>query len=254
MRLGSVLPILCALTVGAQTLPRMADGTPNLTGVWQSLGSAYWDIEDHSAQPGPFFQLGATGAIPAGLGIVEGGPIPYQPAALAQKQKNKANRLKDDPEAKCYMPGVPRATYLPYPFQIVQGTDSILIAYEFATANRTIAMKKHEESPYDLWMGWSNGKWEGDTLVVDVTGLNGKSWFDRSGNFASNKVHVVERYTLMDPNHIQYEATIEDPSVFTRPWKISLPLYRRMEKNAQLLEFKCVEFAEELLYGDLKKK
>ncbi len=254
MRLGLALPFFCALTAAAQTVPRMPDGKPNLTGIWQSIGTAYWDIEDHSAQQGAFFQLGATGAIPPDLGIVEGGAIPYQPAALAQKQKNKANRLKDDPEAKCYMPGVPRATYLPYPFQIIQGTDNILIAYQFATANRTIAMKKHEEAPYDLWMGWSNGKWEGDTLVVDVTGLNGKSWFDRAGNYASNNVHIVERYTLTDANHIQYEATIEDPTVFTRRWKISLPLYRRMEKNAQLLEFKCVEFAEELLYGDLKKK
>jgi hypothetical protein len=254
MRLGLILPVLCAFPLTAQTIPRMPDGKPNLTGLWQSMGTAYWDIEDHSAQPGPFFQLGATGAIPPGLGIVEGGAIPYRPEALAQKQKNKANRLKDDPEAKCYMPGVPRATYLPYPFQIIQGTDNILIAYEFATANRTVAMKKHEEAPYDLWMGWSNGRWEGDTLVVDVTGLNGKSWLDRAGNYVSNNVHVVERYTLTDANHIQYEATIEDPSIFTRPWKISLPLYRRMEKNAQLLEFKCVEFAEELLYGDLKKK
>jgi hypothetical protein len=254
MRIALVMPFAFALTLGAQTIPRMPDGKPNPTGLWQSIGSAYWDIEDHSAQPGQLFQLGATGAIPAGVGIVEGGAIPYRPEALAQKQKNRANRLKDDPEAKCYMPGVPRATYLPFPFQIIQGTDSILVAYEFATANRTVLMKKHEDAPYDLWMGWSNGKWEGDTLVVDVTGLNGKSWLDRAGNYTSNNVHVVERYTLTDANHIQYEATIEDAAVFTRPWKISLPLYRRMEKNAQLLEFKCVEFAEELLYGDLKKK
>ena len=254
MRTGLVLPLLCAIALSAQSIPRMPDGKPNLTGLWQSIGSAYWDIEDHSAQPGPFFQLGATGAIPPGLGIVEGGTIPYRPEALAQKQKNRANRLKDDPEAKCYMPGVPRGAYLPYPFQVIQGTDNILIAYEFATANRTVLMKKHEEAPYDLWMGWSNGRWEGDTLVVDVTGLNGKSWLDRAGNYTSNNVHVVERYTLTDPSHMQYEATIEDSTVFTRPWKISLPLYRRMEKNAQLLEFKCVEFSEELLYGDLKKK
>ena len=259
MRIGLILPFLCALTLwaqilGAQAIPRMPDGKPNLTGLWQSMGSAYWDIEDHSAQPGPFFQLGATGAIPAGAGIVEGGPIPYRPEALAQKQKNKASRLKEDPEAKCYMPGVPRATYLPFPLQIIQGTDNILIAYEFATSNRTVLMKKHEDAPYDLWMGWSNGRWEGDTLVIDVIDLNGKSWLDRAGNYTSNNVHVVERYTLTDQNHIQYEATIEDVTVFTRPWKVSLPLYRRMEKNAQLLEFKCVEFAEELLYGDLKKK
>ena len=246
--------MLLASAVHAQNIPRMADGKPNFTGLWQALGTAYWDIEDHSAKAGPLFQLGATGAIPAGLGIVEGGTIPYQPAALARKKQNQANRLKDDPEAKCHMPGVPRATYLPSPFQIIQGTDNILIAYEFATSNRTIAMKTHAAAPVDSWMGWSNGHWEGDTLVVDVTGLNGKSWLDRAGNFTSDKVHVTERYVLTDATHLQYEATIEDPTVFTRPWKISLPLYRRMEKNAQLLEFKCVEFAEELLYGDLTKK
>lgn len=240
--------------MSAQNVPRMPDGKPNFTGLWQSLGTANWDMEDHSAKAGPLTQLGAIGATPAGMGIVEGGSIPYQPAALEQRKKNQASRLKEDPEAKCYMPGVPRATYLPFPFQIIQGTDKILIAYEFATSNRTVEMKKHAPAPVDSWMGWSNGRWEGDTLVIDVTGLNGKTWLDRAGNFVSNKAHIVERYTLSDANHIQYEATIEDPTVFTRPWKISLPLYRRVEKNAQLLEFKCVEFAEELLYGDLTKK
>jgi hypothetical protein len=232
----------------------MPDGKPNFTGLWQALTTAYWNLEDHSAAPSPLSQLGAIGAIPPGLGIVDGGSIPYKPAALAQKQKNLANRLKDDPEAKCYMPGVPRATYMPYPFQIIQGNDKILIAYEFATSNRTVQMKQHASDLTDTWMGTSNGKWDGDTLVIDVTGLNGKSWLDRSGNYASNKAHVTERYTLTDPSHIQYEATIDDPETFTRPWKISLPLYRRVEKNAQMLEFKCVEFAEELLYGDLTKK
>lgn len=232
----------------------MPDGKPNFTGLWQAITTAYWNIEAHSAAPGPFVQLGATGAIPPGLGIVEGGTIPYKPEALAQKQKNLTNRLKEDPEAKCYMPGVPRATYMPYPLQIVQGDEKVLIAYEFATSNRTVNMKTHASDLTDSWMGTSNGKWEGDTLVIEVTGLNGKSWLDRSGNFTSNKARVTERYTLTDPTHIQYEATIDDPQTFTQPWKISLPLYRIVEKNAQMLEFKCVEFSEELLYGDLTKK
>ena len=178
--------------------------------------------------------MGAIGAAPAGQSVVEGGEIPYLPAAAAKKKQNFANRRTLDPEAKCYLPGIPRANYMPYPFQIVQSPRGILFVYEYATANY--------------------GHWEGDALVVDVTGLNGLAWFDRAGNFSSSKVHVVERFTRSSPYHLNYEATIEDPSAFSRPWKISLPLYKRMEKNAQLLEFKCVEFAEELLYGEFKKQ
>jgi hypothetical protein len=232
----------------------MPDGKPNFTGLWQAIGTAYWDIQDHTAQPGPFFQLGATGAVPPGQGVVEGNEIPYQPWAAQKKKDNLANRLTLDPEIKCYMPGVPRGTYMPFPFQIVESPQNIVIAYEYATANRVINMGKPQEAAVDTWMGTSNGRWEGDTLVVDVTGLNGQSWFDRAGNFASENVHIIERYTLADPDHLNYQATIEDKTVFTRPWKISLPLYRRKEKNAQLTEFKCVEFAEELIYGSLRKQ
>jgi hypothetical protein len=238
----------------AQRIPRMPDGKPNFTGLWQSITPANWDIQDHIAQPGPFYQLGAVGAIPGGQGIVEGGEIPYRPEALAKKKENLANRWKLDPEIKCYMPGVPRATYMPFPLQIVQGTTNIAIAYEYATSNRVINMGKPTEAPTDTWMGWSNGRWEGDTLVVDVTGMNDQTWFDRAGNFHSEALHVVERYSFRNPDVINYEATIEDSKVFTRPWKISLPLYRRLDKNAQLTEFKCVEFAEELLYGDLRRQ
>jgi hypothetical protein len=235
-------------------IPRMPDGKPNFTGLWQALGTAYWDIRDHSAQNGAFYQLGATGAMPAGQGIVEGGEIPYKPEAAAKQKENFKNRLVLDPEVKCYMPGVPRGTYMPFPFQVIQSERDIAIAYEYATANRVINMGKAKEAAVDTWMGTSNGRWEGDTLVVDVTGLNGQSWFDRSGNFMSDTVHIVERYTYADKDHLNYEATIEDPAVFTKAWKISLPLYRRLEKNAQLNEFKCVEFAEELIYGHLRKK
>jgi len=234
--------------------PRMPDGRPNLNGVWQAITTANWDIQDHSAAPGPFWQLGAIGAIPAGQGIVEGNEIPYTPAGLAKKKQNKANWPAEDPEAKCYMPGIPRANYMPFPFQIIQSNKDILMAYEFASSNRLINMGKPVEAGSDTWMGTSNGKWEGDTLVVDVTGLNGLAWFDRAGNWGSDKLHVVERYNRTSNDVLNYEATIEDPSVFTKPWKISLPLYKRAEKNAQILEFKCVEFAEELLYGKYKKQ
>lgn len=233
---------------------RMPDGKPNLNGVWEYIGTANWDLQDHSAAPGPFWQLGAIGAIPAGQGVVEGNEIPYNPAALEQKKKNKANWPAGDPEAKCYMAGIPRSTYMPFPFQIIQSNKDILMAYEYASSNRLINMGKPIEAGSDTWMGTSNGHWEGDTLVVDVTGLNGLAWFDRAGNWASDKLHVVERYKRRSNDVMDYEATIEDPSVFTRPWKISLPLYKRAEKNAQILEFKCVEFAEELLYGKYKKQ
>src|SRR5713101_3847364 len=175
-------------------IPRMPDGKPNFTGVWQALGTAYWDIQDHSAQPGPFFQLGAIGAVPGGRGIVEGNEIPYLPAAADKKKENFGNRLTLDPEIKCYLPGVPRATYLPFPFQIIQSQTNLAIAYEYRTANRLINVANHREPAVDTWMGMSNGHWEGDTLVVEVTGLNGESWFDRAGNFASENVRIVERY------------------------------------------------------------
>lgn len=233
--------------------PRTADGKPNLNGIWQALNMANWDIQTHGPAQGPP-ELGAIGAIPPGLGIVEGGELPYLPAASARKKENFANRWSADPELKCYLPGVPRATYMPYPFQIVQGSSSIMIAYEYADAVRPINMGKPREAPADTWMGWSNGHWEGDTLVVDVTGFNGMAWFDRAGNYASDSLKVTERYSLMDPNTMKYEATIEDPKTFSRPWKVNVVLYRHREMNARMLEFKCVEFVEELLYGDIRKK
>ncbi len=234
--------------------PRAYDGHPDLSGIWQAIGTAHWNIQDHQASAGPP-ELGAIGATPPGKGVVEGDEIPYQPWALDQKRQNFENRLAEDPETKCYLPGVPRATYLPYPFQILQGTNKIMIVYGFAEANRTIHMDKEipEPAPIDSWMGRSHGHWEGDTLVVDVAGFNGQAWFDRAGNFASDTLRVVERYTPIGPNALNYEATIEDPSVFTGSWKMTMPLYRRLEENAQVLEFKCVEFSEELLYGHLRK-
>jgi hypothetical protein len=244
-----------ARPAAAPATPRPARiaGHPNINGIYQAITNAYWNVEDHPAQATKFWELGAIAAIPPGMSIVEGGAIPYKPAALKQRDANRAGWPKNDPEAKCYMPGIPRANYMPFPFQIVQGQGDILFVYEFASSNRLVHMVKHTEAAVDSWMGWANGKWEGDTLVVENTGFNDMTWFDRAGNFHSDMLKVTERFAPQGEN-LLYEATIEDPDTFTRPWKISLPLYRKIEKNAQLLEFKCVEFSEELLYGDLKKK
>jgi hypothetical protein len=254
---AAVLAVISGQVLGqtaAYRAPRTADGKPDLNGIWQTLNDANWDIEPHAAAQGPFPLRGAIDATPPGMGIIEGGGIPYKPEAAAKKKENYKNRATLDPEAKCYLPGVPRATYMPQPFQIVQGAKDILISYQYANAVRTIYMQNPGPAPADTWMGWSVGHWEGDTLVVDVTSLNDQTWFDRAGNFHSDALHVVERYTRTSPDHLLYEATIEDPNVFTRQWKISMPLYRRVEKNARLMEFKCVEFAEELLYGHLRKQ
>jgi hypothetical protein len=236
-------------------IPRTPDGKPDFSGIWQALTSAHWDIEPHIAAYGEVPErFGALSAVPAGLGIVEGGAIPYTEVARRQRDENKANALERDPLAKCFMPGVPRANYLPFPFQIVQSRDVILIAYEFAESNRILYVDQPElESQVDAWMGHSNAHWEGDTLVVRVSGQIPDTWLDRAGNHHSWEMAVEERWTYAGPNHINYEATITDPNTYTRPWSISLPLYRNIEPNAQLLEFKCVEFAEEYMYGDFRR-
>lgn len=247
--------------------PRV-DAHPDLNGVWQAMNEANYDLEAHNARsamalrPGPYgpvpaapvLALGAVGSVPPSLGVVEGGEIPYKPEALKKKQENQQNWLTRDPEIKCYLPGVPRATYMPYPFQILQNAKEVFINYEYAGATRDILFKDPGPAPVDSWMGQSVGHWEGETLVVDVTGMHDMSWFDRAGNFHSDALHVVERYTRTSPDVISYEATIEDSKTFTRPWKISMPLYRRQEKNIQILDFKCVEFVEELMYGPYRKK
>lgn len=248
--------------------PRSADGvTPDLNGIWQSLNTANYNLEMHTAshsmqlREGPMgplpaiktLYLGAVGAVPPGLGVVVGGKIPYKPEALEKKKENQANWIDRDPEIKCFLPGVPRATYIPQPFQIFQNAEAIFIAYQFAGATREIYMEDPGEAPIDSWMGWSHGQWDGDTLVVKVTGQMPDTWFDRAGNHHSAQMVVTERYTPMGPNHLQYEATIEDPETFTAPWTIRMPLYRRMEPNAQLMEFRCVEFVEELMYGEWRR-
>ncbi len=256
----ALVAVLCLLVTAAagQTpaykAPRSADGKPNLNGIWQALNEASWDVEGHAATPGIVTALGAAAAVPPGMGVVEGGPIPYQPAAAARKKENFEKRLTLDPEIKCYLPGVPRATYMPFPFQIIQTQKYIMMVHTFARAVRTIYMDDHKEAPADSWMGWSNGHWEGETLVVDTTGFNDQTWFDRAGNFHSDALHVVERFTATGPDHLLYEATIEDPKVFTRPWKMSMPIYRRVDKSAQIMDFRCVEFVEDLIYGHLRKQ
>ena len=245
-----------AVSGQAQTFrpARSADGKPNLTGIWQVMNTANWDIQAHEARPGPVVSLGAAFAVQPGPGVVEGDEIPYQPAAAKKKAENAANWMTLDPEVKCYMPGIPRATYQGFPFQIVQSANTILMAYEYASASRVIRMNSKEQSPAPAWMGWSIGRWDGDTLVVDVTDNEERTWFDRAGNFHSDALHLVERFTLVDQNTLNYEVTVEDPKVFTRPWKMSMPIYRHLEKNAQLMEFKCVPFVEELMYGHLRKR
>ena len=251
----SLFAVVGSAQTPAYRAPRTADGKPDLNGIWQALNEADWDLQGHAASQGPVSSLGSVFSVPPSLGVVvDGNEIPYLPAAAAKKKENQSNWVKLDPEVKCYLPGVPRATYLPYPFQIVQSQQNIMMAYEYAGAIRVINMGAPTKAPADSWMGWSNGRWEGDTLVVDVTSLNEETWLDRAGNFHSDALHVVERYTPRSADTLMYEATIEDPKVFSRPWKISMPLYRRVEKNAKLLEYKCVEFAEELLYGNLSKK
>ena len=219
----------------AQALPRMADGHPDLRGIWQAVNTAVWNIQDHSAELG----------VPAGQGVVEGNELPYLPAALAQREANYRNRLTADPEAKCFMVGVPRITYMPYPFQIMQTADQVTILYEYVHTFRNIYIdSEHPPGPIQWWMGDSRARWDGDTLVVDVIHFTDQTWFDRSGNYHSEELHVIERYTLTGPDHMLYEVTIEDPRVFSRPWRLSMPLYRRKESNVQILEYECYAYVE----------
>jgi len=252
---GIVIALGSTAASAQEKVARTPNGKPDLNGIWQTMGSAHWNLEPHNAEAGPVVAMGALGAIPGGLGVVEGGRIPYKPEAAKKRDENKANWLERDPLVKCFLPGVPRATYLPQPFQIVQEPNTMLITYEFAGADRIVYFNKpNSEAQVDSWMGYNLGRWEGDTLVIEVSGLMEESWLDSAGNFHGPSMKVQERYTPMGPNVLMYEATITDPDVYTKPWKIRMPLYRRLDKNIQLLDFKCVEFVEELLYGKLRKK
>ena len=271
---GAIVSLSVTRTADQASGPARVDGKPNLSGIWQANNEANWDLEAHEAragavmQPGvypypyaqvpaaPVMALGAAGGVPGSVGVVQGdGQIPYKPEAVAIKKANAEHWIDRDPELKCYLPGIPRAMYMPYPFKITQSTNKVHIAYEFASTGRTIHLDNVEDSATgDLWMGHSVGRWDGDTLVVDVTDFNGKTWFDRAGNFSSDALHVTERFSLMTPDVIRYDVTIDDPKTFTRPWRITMPLYRRMEPNMQLIEYRCTEFVEEFMLGNLRKR
>ncbi|MCH7935302.1 MAG: hypothetical protein IIC36_15020 [Gemmatimonadetes bacterium] len=278
---GLFVALLVPTGVWAQDaeIQRLPSGRPDMNGIWQALGNHHWNIEAHAARagiamrPGPVdsvpaagvLALGTIASVPQGWGIVEGGEIPYLPDALERRNENREhyllggendlrlNRLEGDPVIRCYLPGVPRATYMPFPFQIFQSESHFFLSYEYAGAVRNVHLQNPGPAEVDSWMGQSVGHWEGDTFVVEVTGLLGQAWLDRAGNHHSYAMTVVERYTMMGPNHIQYEATMEDPNTFSRPWTIRLPLYRHVDPNARLGQFKCVPFVEELLYGQLRK-
>lgn len=230
----SAAPQSGTATAEARTLPRTADGKPDFSGIWQVMNTAAWDIQDHSAQEG----------VPAGQGVVEGNEIPYQPWAAAKKKENFEHRATADPELKCNPPGVPRLTYMPHPFQIVQAPTHVAILHEYVHALRNVYLNgtSHPPGHIDFWLGDSRARWDGDTLVVDVVDFNDETWFDKAGNFHSDALHLVERYTLMTPDAINYEVTIEDPKVFTRPWKMNMVLYRHKEKSFQLLDYECYAF------------
>ena len=264
-----VCTAVAAVSADAQTaeIPRTQDGKPDMNGIWQALGNAHWDIEPHAARAAlqmqagpvvpvpakPVLAFGAVGSVPSGVGVVVGGEIPYLPEARAKKIENQENWSERDPEIKCYLPGVPRATYMPFPFQIFQSSSHFFIAYEYAGGLRNIYMEDPGPAQVDSWMGQSVGHWEGDTFVAEGSGFNDQTWFDRAGNHHSASMTVVERYTMTSPYHILYEATIEDPETFSRPWMIRMPLYRHVNEDARLGQFKCVEFVEELMYGQLRK-
>jgi len=253
------LGLLLAGSAGGQQrsrtgdVPRLANRKPDLSGVWQAYTTANWNVLTHAASAGPP-EYGALLATPPGYGIVDGDEIPYLPAAAEQQQRNYEDRFKNDPELKCFLPGVPRATYMPYPLQIFHSNDHLLIAYQFAGATRIVNLGAPVPSAIDSWMGISNARWDGDTLVVEVSGFNGMAWLDRAGNHSSSALKVVERYTLTSPNAIDYSATLEDLQTFSHPWTMRFRLVRNPNPEQHLMEFKCVPFTEQLLYGDLYKQ
>jgi hypothetical protein len=272
MNLIRLIAVLC-LTIPAFALagyepPRTADGKPDFTGVWQVLNTANDSLEAHTGRAaqvmrkGPvvpvpvkaLVALGAVGAVPPSLGVVEGEAIPYKPQALAKREENRKNWITADPEVRCYLPGIPRATYMPHPFQIAHNKDALMFSYSYAGAVRNVALSDPGPAPIDSWMGLSWARWEGDTLVIETTGMHDQTWLDRSGNYHSDKLKVTERYTRTSEHTIDYSATLEDDEVFTRPWTISMPLYKRIETDAQMLRFSCVEYVEEMMYGHLRKE
>jgi hypothetical protein len=236
---ATALAVAQCSTPQGYTPPRTADGHPDLQGIWQVRNTAHWDLQDH----------GGGYKIPAGLGVVvdpEDGSIPYQEWALEQRSTNFENRLTEDPYEKCYLAGVPRTTYLPLPFQILQTEAEVAIFSEYVHTWRWIPLAGLPRYPgYESWMGDPRGRWEGDTLVVETVGFNDRTWFDHVGNFHSDALAVTERYTRTADDVIIYEATMTDPKVFTRPWTIRMPIYRHRDRD-HILENECYLYAEEV--------
>ena len=269
VRAEALPSISAAALAGSSGVLAPVDDPRDLNGIWAPMNSANYDLEAHPARAamqmraGPVIPvpaaeveaLGAVGAVPAGESVlVGGGDIPYTAEAMAERDRRAGNWIEEDPEVKCYQPGVPRATYQGLPFQIVQSDDNMLIVYSYANAVRNIELEDPGEAPLDSWMGQSYGYWDGDTFVVEVTAQNGQTWLDRAGNYASNQLKVTERYTKISPWHMRYTATLEDPETYTQPWTMEMILYKDVRPDAKLYEFNCVEFVEELLYGHLRRE
>ena len=227
--------------------PRTADGQPDLQGVWRVWNLAKYDLEDHGAKPG----------VPAGRGFVVDPPdgrIPYQPSALEKRRRNyEGTKTFDpakntDPLAKCYLPGIPRLTYLGWPFQIVQTPQYVMFNYEWSHKKRFVPINSKAPLPNpddeNNWNGMARGRYEGNSLVVDLTNFNPYTWFDMAGNFHSDALKVTERYTPMGADTLQYEATMTDPKVFTRPWTIRMTLQR--QKDIGLLDYECTAMLDDL--------
>jgi hypothetical protein len=215
--------------VAAPKIPRAANGKPDFSGIWETNSAADYDLEPHSARKDA----------PPGAGVVEGGAIPYLPAALAQRKKNFEAREKLDPRVKGWTLGTPRAVYAREPFQIFQRPRDLTLVHQFGNSVRTIHTNGTPHpggEAKEFWLGDSRGAWEGDTLVVDVKDFNDETWLDRAGNFHSDALHVVERWTFVDANTIEYKARLDDPKVFSAPWSVSVLLHRHREKNFQLIE------------------
>ena len=277
--IGAALTVMVtgtATTAQPQMPPRaaeMPDGRPNFNGVWQALNEAHWDLEAHEPLPAwvtqegaypyeyarvpaaPFVALGAVAGVPGSMGVVGGeGRIPYTPEALAIKQENREHWIDRDPELKCYLPGIPRAMYMPYPFQIVQGTNKIHMTFAFSNAARVIHLDDVARPPDYTYMGHSVGRWDGNTLVVTVDYFNGKTWLDRAGNHHSEALELEERFTPLSSDALWYEVTLTDPNTYTEPWTFAMPLYRRLEPTATVLDYPCIEFSEEFMYGHVRRE
>jgi hypothetical protein len=230
---------------GAYTPSKGWDGHADLTGIWEAFGAPAGDsIEARNAAWGIRATLGSVTDPPGGL-------LPYKPEAVAKRNANFKNRAQLDSTNKCYMPGVPRLMYMGYPFQIFQSSKFVIVASEYMHTYRTIYVdgSKHLDS-VDFYDGDSRGHWEGDTLVVDVTNFNDQTWFDKAGNYHSDALHVVERFTRTSADTMTYTASVEDPKVFTRAFTITVPMFRHTETNARLLEYECQSYREDEASGN----